>query len=405
MPSLPDHQTKDRSSIGELVLPPDSEIPWSNISVDLVTDLPESPSGLDTIITVVDRCTKMVVLIPTSKSCNASMFTQLMLDHVFNKYGYPTDILSDRDKRFTGFFWTTCCQLWKIKPNFSTAFHPQSDGQTERVNRAIEQILRAHTTEFNTTWDKTLSCVEFAINNSQHASLMQTPFFLNFGRNPLTPFMTEVLKTDKARCVAAKQTVTAQHEAMEFARAQIIKARDRYKSYADKHRADHQFKVNDKVLLSTVNLNKHSQCRKLYPRFLGPFTIIQKINDVAYKLQLPTHMTIHPVFHVNLLKAYIPGKMQMPPQPPLPELIDGHLEWEVYRILSHRDTPYHTGAKGKAKGKPATKREFLVHWAGYPIDEATWEPETHLKNAKESVDVYFSEKQANEARLRSRKRL
>ena len=115
-------------------------------------------------------------------------------------------------------------------------------------------------------------------------------------------------------------------------------------------------------------------------------------------------MTIHPVFHVNLLKAYIPGKMKMPPQPPLPEVIDGHLEWEVYRILSHKETPYHTGAKGKTKGSPAHKREFLVHWAGYPIDEATWEPESHLKNATDSISVYFKEKQANEARLRTRRR-
>jgi hypothetical protein len=216
--------------------------------------------------------------------------------------------------------------------------------------------------------------------------------------------MAEVIKQDKDKCVAARQFVTAQQEAMQFARAQTIKARDRYKSYADKHRADVQYKVNDQVLLSTVNLNKHSQCKKLYPKFLGPFKIIKKVNDVAYKLQLPDHMKIHPVFHVNLLKAYVPGKMQMPPQPPLPELIDGQLEWEVYRILSHRDVSYQPGAKGKATSKTAVKREFLVHWAGFPIDEATWEPESHLKNAQESIQVYFSEKQANEARLRSRKR-
>ena len=353
----------------------------------------------------------MVTLIPTSKTINAPEFAQKMMDAVFNKVGWPSDILSDRDRRFTGFFWATCCALWKITPNFSTAFHPQSDGQTERVNRAIEQILRAHTLEYQTSWDRTLSCVEFSINNSQHASLNQTPFFLNFGRHPYTPFMAEAFKSGKAKCMAAKQFVLGQQEAMAFARAQILIARDRYKSYADKHRLDVSYKVGDLVLLSTVNLNKHSHSRKLYPKYLGPFPITKKVNDVAYKLQLPSHMTIHPVFHVNLLKGYIHGKMQMPPQPPLPEVIDGHMEWEVYRILSHQDIPYSSGAQlqakknGKILGKPLLKREYLVHWAGYPISEATWEPASHLRNSQDSINVYFSEKQANEARLRVRQRL
>ena len=412
--------TKPRSGpqVGLLTLPPDSEIPWSNISLDLITDLPET-TRYDSILTVVDRCTKMVVLIPCNKTVNAPEFGQLMMDHVFNKLGWPSDILTDRDKRFTGFFWTSCCEIWKINPNRSTAFHPQSDGQTERVNRAVEQILRAHTTEFNTSWDRTLSAVEFAINNSVHASLLHTPFFLNFGRHPhnpviaelhkddqpaLTPHMATALAKDKQKCVAAGQFAEAQKEALQFARAQIIKARDRYKSYADKQRLDSTYNVGDSVLLSTENLNKHSQSRKLYPKFLGPFKIIKKVNDVAYKLELPEHMKIHKVFHVNLLKPYIPGKTQMPPQPPLPELIDGQLEWEVYRILSDRNIPYHSGAKGKGKGRVEHKTEFLVQWAGYPIEEATWEPATHLKNAQEAVAAYYREKEANEARFRTRKR-
>jgi hypothetical protein len=404
--------------VGPLTLPADSEIPWSNISLDLITDLPAT-IRYDSIITVVDRCTKMVVLIPCNKTVNAPEFAQLMVDHVFNKLGWPTDILTDRDRRFTGFFWSACCHLWKINPNRSTAFHPQSDGQTERVNRAVEQILRAHTTEFSTSWDRTLSSVEFAINNSIHASLLQTPFFLNFGRHPHTPLMAELhkdtlplltqpeaaaLRKDKDKCLAAGQFTTAHQEALQFARTQVIKARDRYKSYADKHRIDVSYQVGDNVLLSTENLNKHSQSKKLYPKYLGPFKVLKKVNDVAYKLDLPSHMTIHPVFHVNLIKPYIPGKTPMPPQPPLPELIDGHLEWEVYRILGDRSIPYQSGSKGMGKAKQSQKTEFLVHWAGYPVEEATWEPASHLKNAQDAVDAYYREKSANEARFRTRKR-
>jgi len=121
----------------------------------------------------------MVHLAKTDVNLTAEGFAQLMQDHVFSKHGLPLDIIHDRDPRFTGHFFTEVCKHLGIHQSMTSAWHPQSDGQTERMNRTIEQVLRAHAADKGLEWDKTLSMVEFAMNNSLHASLNQTPFFLN----------------------------------------------------------------------------------------------------------------------------------------------------------------------------------------------------------------------------------
>jgi hypothetical protein len=244
------------------------------------------------------------------------------------------------------------------------------------MNRTIEQVLRAHTADKGLEWDTTLSMVEFAMNNSVHAGLLHTPFFLNTGLHPITPLMLQVIKDSKLKSSEALSFNTDRKQAFEFAMQQLKAARDRYKSYADAHRQDTTFQVGDKVLLSTVNLNKHNIRRKLYPKFVGPFTIISKVNDVAYKLDLPSTMPIHNVFHVSLLKTYTPGKT---PIPPMPITIDGELEYEVERILIHREL----------KLKKGIKREFLIKWVGYGPEHCTWEPEAHLQNAQEALHDYW----------------
>jgi hypothetical protein len=256
------------------------------------------------------------------------------------------------------------------------------------MNRTVEQVLRAHSAQFSEEWDKTLSMVEFAMNNSKHAGLTHTPFFLNTGLNPITPIMLEALKLKKesdienlvkqhpSKCPTAVHHLLSRELAFNHAMDQLKKARDRYKSYADAKRTDPTYKVGDKVLLSSVNLNKHNQRRKLYPKFVGPFEIVKEINSVAYKLALPSHMAIHDVFHVSLLKPYVPGKT---PPPPLPIEVDGELLYEVEKILLHRD---------KKTGK-VTKKEYYIKWEGYGPEHCTWEPESNLRNASEVLADYW----------------
>jgi hypothetical protein len=244
------------------------------------------------------------------------------------------------------------------------------------MNRSVEQVLRAHAADKRKDWDKSLCMVEFAINNSMHTGIKQSPFFLNYGQHPITPIMLEAIKDNRETCAKATATVFNRQQALDFAMQQLKIARDRYKSYADLNRKDTEFKVGEQVLLSTVNLNKHNQCRKLYPKYVRPFTITEQVNEVAYKLDLPKTMKIHNVFHVSLLKSYVPGRGPAPP--PCPIEINGELEYVVECLYTHRE---------RTKGK----KEYYVKWKGYGPEHCTWEPEAHLKNASECLKDYWAD--------------
>ena len=166
---------------------------WWVISTDFITGLSTSTSGHDAILTVVDRLTKMVHLIPTNTDVDAQGFAQLFKDHIISKHGIPGNIVSDRDPRFTGNFWREVSKQLGIKLSFSTAWHPQSDGSTERVNRMVEQVLRVHTQQRQDKWQANLSMVEFAINNSTHTSVKYTPFYLNYGQHPITSRLVVIM--------------------------------------------------------------------------------------------------------------------------------------------------------------------------------------------------------------------
>jgi hypothetical protein len=221
------------------------------ISVDFITGLSTTSKGHNAILTVVDRCTKMVHLIPTDENVNDPELTQLMHDHVYCKHGLPLDIIHDRDPRFTGQFCTAVCSLLNLHQSPTSVWHPQSDGQTERMNRTVEQVLRAHI-QYSEEWDKTLSMIEFSMNSSLHAGLKHTAFFLNTGLNLITPIMLEAVKLKKesdidkvvkahpSKCSSAVHYLLSRELAFKHAMHQLTKARDRYKPYADAKHTDPQ---------------------------------------------------------------------------------------------------------------------------------------------------------------------
>jgi len=167
-------------------LPIPSE-PWESVSMDFITQLPKTRDGHDAIFVVVDRLTKMTHIMPTTTNVSAQGVAELYRDHVFVHHGYPQNFVSDRDTRFTSIFWQELLKCCDIKSHKSTSFHPQTDGQTERVNRVLEDMIRNYVHPQQDDWDTYLAMAEFAIKNSYHESTKSTPFRLNYGRDPKTP--------------------------------------------------------------------------------------------------------------------------------------------------------------------------------------------------------------------------
>jgi Integrase zinc binding domain/RNase H-like domain found in reverse transcriptase/Chromo (CHRromatin Organisation MOdifier) domain len=388
-------KTRPTANQGYLHPIPASSRPWFTISVDLITGLTKTVSGHDAIITVVCRATRMVHLIKTTTDCDAATFAQLFKEHVIAKHGIPGDIISDRDPRFTGHFWDTVSSILGIHRSLSSAWHPESDGSTERVNRVVEQVLRTHTMVHQDQWDVNLCMVEFAINNSHHSSMRFTPFFLNFGQHPVTPLMLDVIKAEKVP--TALKFTADMAETLKEARANLQAAKDRMKAYADHKRKEVSFQVGEEVLLSTKNIHFQYGHKKLAPRWIGPFKVTEQINDVAYRLGLPENMRIHNVFHVSLLSKYSSSGKQAPPQP---ILINGELEYVVEAILLHREKVYRTKTnKRTGEHKQDTRTEYYVKWKGYGPEHSTWEPESNLTNCQAHLDLYWTKHKLEHDRM------
>jgi len=290
----------------------------------------------------------------------------------------PTVIVSDRDARFTSLFWKALFKNLGTKLSMSTAFHPQTDGQTERTNRTLEQMLRIFVNYRQDNWDEQLASAEFAYNNAKQTSTKISSFFLNHGQDPQTP--ASLLADQSLDCNVPTTTEFVENIAKTIKNAteNLQKAQESQRKYADKHRREEQFQVGDRVLLDSKNITVDVQARrptkKLQPKFLGPFKIKKIVSTVAYELDLPATMKVHPVFHVVLLKRYqenskeFPGRI-VPPPPPIK--VDDEDEFEVERILDKRLFRHQV--------------EYLVKWKGYPEHDATWEPIGNLQHAAEVI--------------------
>ncbi len=343
------------------------EIPderWHTVTFDFIMDLPRSATCNDAILVWVDKLTKYVHLVPTQKTCSAEELARLFIKHIFQFHGLPKKLISDRDPRFTSRFWKELCKRLNIQPRFSTAFHPQTDGQTERANRVIEEVLRHFVDKEHSNWEELLPLVAFAMNNAKSASHGETPFFLNYGTHPVNPVELDLpmgtMPTLDRVLGDMSHTLTRVKELLKA-------AQDRQSEYADAKRIPHDFKVGQKVLLSTRNLKFKTGVRKLHPAWIGPFKIEKMAGKNAAKLELPAEYSrLHPVFHVSLLKPYKEGVKAL--KPPAPELIAGELYYKVERILSRRQR--------RSGRKQVT--EYLVKWAGYDDTHNSWEPEENL---------------------------
>ncbi len=261
--------------------------------MDLITDLPRSDS-FDSILTIINQgCSKAAKFIPCNKTINGPGVAQEYLKHLVPWFRVPKHIISDHDPQFTSNFSKTICKALGIQQNLSTAFHPRTDGQTEQMNAWIEQYLRPWTTGQQNNWAKLLPIAEFAHNSWKNNMTRHSPHELLIGTRPQVNIQLIDGNTPAAD-VRLKE--------LEEARQEVQKSLEAQQSQRDNRRMM-EMKVGNRVWLEGKNLHIIGACKLLLQRY-RPFTIIKWIGPMAYKLELPTLMKIHDVFHIDLLMPY-----------------------------------------------------------------------------------------------------
>lgn len=334
---------------------------WTDVSMDFIEGLPSS-QGKTTIFVVVDRLTKYGHFMALAHPYTAKEVVKVFFDQVFRLHGLPSTIVSDRDAVFTSHFWHELFTLQGCDLCLSTAYHPQSDGQTEIVNKCLENYLRCMAGDCPKHWAKWLPLAEWWYNTTYHSATKTTPYYAVYGQEP--PDHTFCLSRPSS--VAEVDCWMRERETIiRKLREHLSQAQQRMVHYANKGRSEREFGVGDWVFLrlqpykqTTVALHRNM---KLAPRFFGPYQVQERIGSVAYKLKLPDAAKIHPTFHVSLLKkklgAHAIAQPTLPPVGP-----EGTLQLEPVAVLDR---------KMVKRGNRAVV-QWLVQWANSFPEDATW---------------------------------
>ena len=250
---------------------------------------------------------------------NAKHLARIFAWEIWRLHGLPRDIVSNRDSRFTSYTWKDFLSITGIRPRMSTAFHPQTDRQTERVNQVIEAYLRPYINQEQDDWVDLLPMTKHAYNNAVTSATGMTPFYTNYGRHPESqnPQRMEVMNP-ASHCYA--HWIAG---ALECGKTTLIAARKRMTKYADtRRRPPLAYKVGDAIILSTAHLTLKRPSRKLNHKFIGPFKIQQLISPTVVRLTLPHKWRTHPTFHVAEVALFVPGNCPVDYEKVLGEVAD-----------------------------------------------------------------------------------
>ncbi|KAL0404877.1 UNVERIFIED_CONTAM: Transposon Ty3-G Gag-Pol polyprotein [Sesamum radiatum] len=322
---------------------------WEKITMDFVVGLPHTFRKHDAIWVIVDRLTKSAHFL---------------------------SIRQDRDPRFTSRFWGSLQKALGTKLHFSTAFHPQTDGQSERTIQTLEDMMRACTMEFKGNWDDHLPLMEFAYNNSFHSSIGMAPYEALYGRRCRSPVCWDI---EGLRQLEGPELIQETVEKIQTVKKCLKAAQDRQKSYVDKHRREMEYEVGDKVFLKVSpwkGILRFGRQGKLSPRYIGPYEIIERIGPLAYRLALPMELSqIHDVFHVSMLRRYRSDPSHVIHEP----------EIEISEELAYVEEPTEILDRSIRKLRNKEIPMVKVRWTHHSPREATWEVEAHMK---ENIRIY-----------------
>ncbi|WVZ75902.1 hypothetical protein U9M48_023921 [Paspalum notatum var. saurae] len=343
---------------------------WEEITMDFVVGLPRTQKGYNSIWVVVDRLTKVAHFIPVNTTYSGARLAELYISRIVCLHGVPKKIISDRGSQFTSRFWEQLHDSLDTKLRFSTAYHPQTDGQTERTNQVLEDMLRACAIQCGTSWDKCLPYAEFSYNNSYQASLKKSPFEALYGRRCRTPLFWDQIGEKQ---VFGPGIIEDAEQQLRVVQENLKIAQSRQKSYADNRRRELNFKVEDFVYLKVSpmrGVQRFNMKGKLAPRYIGPFKVLEKKGEVAYRLELPPNLSgVHDVFHVSQLKKCLRVPEE---QAPLEDL-------NVQEDLTYTEHPVKILETSEMITRNKLIKMCRVQWSHHTEKEATWEREDEMR--------------------------
>jgi len=352
--------------------------PYAEISLDLITGLPpivdRDGGEKNAILVVVDRYTKMNRFFAVNTTLTSYELADLLHQEIeLRNSGAFEGIVSDRGSIFTSQFWSDLCYLTKVKRRLSTAFHPQTDGQTERSNQVLEHYLRCYTADNQANWPRLLKEAEFACNIQRNATTKMSPFEALQGFTP--EFHDRIGDDSTGGRNAPIPTALERVQKLKELRAKLERnygeALATQKRYYDKRRQELQLNRGDLVALSTKDL-RFKESRKLAPRFIGPFRILERVGSLAYRLAFPAkYSRLHDVISVARLEPWHPRPGQE--ELPMPDLAEDD-QYEVEEV--QKEELFHG------------ERHFLVKWKGWPSEYNQWVAEEDAQGAKRKIQEY-----------------
>jgi len=309
------------------------EVPYAagfSISMDFITQLPES-QGKTQIMVVVDWFTKMAHFIELHEKATAKDVADTFLREVWKLHRLRTEIISDMDAKFSGEFWESLCKMLGVKRRISTAYHPQTDRQTERTNQVLEGYLRTSANYDQNDWYQLLPLAEHAYNNSATNAQNMTPFFAKYGFHP----QTEWMKEREAQNPGVTMYAHWMQDIHRHVKQTLENTPEWMKKYHDREATEQpSIEVGDLVMLNAKNIPTKRPSKKLSLKLYGPLKVLEKKASRAYNFEISPRWKIHPVFHVSLLEPYRASKRLNHKQPPRdPQDLERDLEWEVEKII------------------------------------------------------------------------